>query len=146
MPDVSSNAPADVRLWVSLDVHKLSIVAASLWAGSLRCSRSRRHGPRCAVSSSGWEVLGVWRFTRSLSSPLAIESLRGDIGVESHHTAKARLRDLVFAYLAWPCHRREGDTPKLSAQSKYYFIDPLLARLASLRSQGALAGGRRLGP
>lgn len=30
MPDVSSNAPADVRLWVSFDVHKLSIVAATL--------------------------------------------------------------------------------------------------------------------
>jgi transposase len=30
MPDVISNQPADVRLWVSLDVHKLSIVAAML--------------------------------------------------------------------------------------------------------------------
>ena len=30
MPDVISNQPADVRLWVSLDVHKLSIVAAVL--------------------------------------------------------------------------------------------------------------------
>jgi len=30
MPDVSSTAPADVRLWVALDVHKLSIVAAVL--------------------------------------------------------------------------------------------------------------------
>ncbi len=30
MPDVISNAPADVRLWVALDVHKLSIVAAIL--------------------------------------------------------------------------------------------------------------------
>jgi transposase len=30
MPDVSSNQPPDVRLWVSLDVHKLSIVAATL--------------------------------------------------------------------------------------------------------------------
>jgi hypothetical protein len=31
MPDVSvSIAPADVRLWVSLDVHKFSIVAATL--------------------------------------------------------------------------------------------------------------------
>lgn len=30
MPDVSSNAPADVRLWVALDVHKFSIVAAVL--------------------------------------------------------------------------------------------------------------------
>ena len=33
MPDVSSTAPADVRLWVSLDVHKLSIVAATLPPG-----------------------------------------------------------------------------------------------------------------
>jgi transposase len=30
MPDVISHAPADVRLWVALDVHKLSIVAAVL--------------------------------------------------------------------------------------------------------------------
>jgi transposase len=30
VPDVSSHAPADVRLWVALDVHKLSIVAATL--------------------------------------------------------------------------------------------------------------------
>jgi transposase len=30
VPDVSSNAPADVRLWVALDVHKFSIVAAVL--------------------------------------------------------------------------------------------------------------------
>jgi transposase len=30
VPDVISNAPADPRLWVALDVHKLSIVAASL--------------------------------------------------------------------------------------------------------------------
>ena len=30
MPDVISTAPADVRLWVALDVHKFSIVAAVL--------------------------------------------------------------------------------------------------------------------
>jgi transposase len=30
VPDVSSIAPADVRLWVGLDVHKLSIVVATL--------------------------------------------------------------------------------------------------------------------
>jgi len=30
VPDVSSIAAADVRLWVALDVHKLSIVAAVL--------------------------------------------------------------------------------------------------------------------
>lgn len=30
MPDVSSIAPDDVRLWVAVDQHKLSIVAATL--------------------------------------------------------------------------------------------------------------------
>ena len=30
MPDVISITPADVRLWVAFDVHKLSIVAATL--------------------------------------------------------------------------------------------------------------------
>jgi transposase len=30
MPDVSSTAPAEMRLWVALDVHKHSIVAATL--------------------------------------------------------------------------------------------------------------------
>ena len=78
------------------------------------------------------------RLTRSLGSPLAIESLRGDIGVEIHHTAKARLQDLVFAYLAWPVTGARA-TRRTLGQSKYYFIDPLLARQASLRSQGALA-------
>jgi hypothetical protein len=78
------------------------------------------------------------RLTRSLTTPLAIESLRKDMGVDSPHTAKARLQDLIFAYLAWPCHQRNGNGPKLSAQSKYYFTDPLLARLGSLRRSGTL--------
>jgi hypothetical protein len=30
MPDVSSTAPAQVRTWVAIDQHKLSIVAATL--------------------------------------------------------------------------------------------------------------------
>jgi len=76
------------------------------------------------------------RLTRGLGSPLAFEALREDMGVDSPHTAKARLQDLIFAYLAWPCHQRDGNRPKLSAQSKYYFIDPLMARLAPLRSGG----------
>jgi uncharacterized protein len=79
------------------------------------------------------------RLTRGLCSPLAIESVRQDMGVDSPHTAKARLQDLIFAYLAWPCHQRDGNRPKLSAQSKYYFIDPLMARLAPLRSGGLVA-------
>ncbi|MGH2834775.1 MAG: ATP-binding protein [Solirubrobacteraceae bacterium] len=74
------------------------------------------------------------RLAVGLTSPLATESLRQDMGVESPHTAKARLQDLVFAYLVWPCHQRAGNSPKLSSRSKYYFIDPVLVRLASPHS------------
>lgn len=94
---------------------------------------------RGASTTSAQVQAMLARLTRSLSTPLSIESVRTDMGVDSHHTAKARVVDLVFAYLAWPCHRREGNKPKLSAQSKYYFIDPLMARLAPLRSRGLLA-------
>jgi hypothetical protein len=41
MPDVISQAPADVRLWVALDVHKLSIVAAMLPSEGGRAEISR---------------------------------------------------------------------------------------------------------
>lgn len=94
---------------------------------------------RGAATTPAQVQVMLGRLTRSLTSPLAIESLRQDMGVDSPHTAKARLQDLVFAYLAWPCHQRDGNGPKLSAQSKYYFIDPLMARLAPLRSSGMLA-------
>jgi len=89
---------------------------------------------RGAATTQGQVQAMLARLTRSLTTPLSIETLREDMGVDSPHTAKARLQDLIFAYLAWPCHRREGNGPKLSARSKYYFVDPLMARLASIRS------------
>jgi hypothetical protein len=49
MPDVSSNAPADVRLWVSLDVHKLSIVAAVLPAAGGQPEVQRIETTRSAI-------------------------------------------------------------------------------------------------
>lgn len=94
---------------------------------------------RSAATSAAQVQAMLARLTHSLSTPLSVESVRADMGVDSHHTAKARLQDLVFAYLAWPCHRRDGSRPKLSAQAKYYFVDPLMARLAPLRSRGLLA-------
>ena len=42
MPDVSSCAPADVRLWVALDVHKLSIVAATLTVAATSTAKAVR--------------------------------------------------------------------------------------------------------
>ena len=49
MPDVSSNQPADVRLWVALDVHKFSIVAAVLPATGGRPELQRIETTRVAI-------------------------------------------------------------------------------------------------
>jgi transposase len=64
MPDVSSTAPADVRLWVALDVHKHSIVAATLSpAGGapqvLRIDNSERAIRRLVGRLGGPEGLAV---------------------------------------------------------------------------------------
>jgi uncharacterized protein len=73
---------------------------------------------------------------QDLARPVNLTAVAGELGVASHHTATRRVRDLVDAYLAWPCHRR-GDRwlPNLRAQSKVYFTDPLLARMAHLRAE-----------
>jgi transposase len=57
MPDVISTAPADVRLWVALDVHKFSIVAAVL----------PPQGGRPEVSRIETTEKAIRRFIKSLS-------------------------------------------------------------------------------
>lgn len=94
---------------------------------------------RGAGTTPAQVVALLGRITKSLTSPLSLESVRSDMGLGSPHTARERLNDLVFAYLAWPCHQRAATQPKLGAQSKYYFVDPLLARIAAERSHGATA-------
>jgi hypothetical protein len=63
MPDVSSNAPADVRLWVALDVHKFSIVAATLPPTSGQPELQRIETTPVAIggSSSGSAGRRAWR-------------------------------------------------------------------------------------
>lgn len=75
------------------------------------------------------------RLARNLCSPLAMADLARDVDA-THHTVKDRLANLAESFLAWPCHQEQGLGPKLSAQSKWYFTDPLLARLAALRQLG----------
>jgi len=64
MPDVSSTAPAGVRLWVALDVHKHSIVAATLPAAGgspvlQRIENSERAIRRLVERLGGPEGLAV---------------------------------------------------------------------------------------
>lgn len=73
------------------------------------------------------------RLGENLCSPVNFASIAGDLGV-SPDTVTRRLDDLVAAYLVWPCHQSDGLRPKVKAQSKRYFTDPLLAQLAHLRN------------
>jgi hypothetical protein len=64
MPDVSSNAPADVRLWVALDARKLSIVAATLPAAGgtpevIEIENSERVDPPAGRPARRPQGLGV---------------------------------------------------------------------------------------
>ncbi len=76
------------------------------------------------------------KLSKDLANPLSMSALAEEIGSPSHHTAASRTRDLVDAYLAWPCHQRGAhQLPNQRAREKLYFTDPLLARLPHLRAE-----------
>lgn len=66
----------------------------------------------------------------SLSSLLSVHGLATATALH-HSTAESRLDALRRAFIAFPVHREQGLAPKPRAQSKWYFTDPRLARLAS---------------
>ena len=69
------------------------------------------------------------RMTSSLCSPLNYAAIADDLGV-SQPTARRRIDDLREAFVLWPCYREDRLRPKLNAQAKAYFTDPVYARLA----------------
>lgn len=73
--------------------------------------------------------------TKNLCSPLNVSDLARDVDA-GYTVVKSRLADLAETFFLWPCHREQGMLPKLNAQSKWYFTDPVIARLASIRGHG----------
>ena len=69
------------------------------------------------------------RLAAGLCAPLNVASIANDIGV-SQTTLKRRLDELREAFVLWPCYREDGLRPKLGAQAKLYFTDPVYTRLA----------------
>jgi predicted AAA+ superfamily ATPase len=68
--------------------------------------------------------------TSSLSSLFSVHALAQAVNI-ANHTAEQRLDALRRAFVAFPVHREQGLAPKPRSQSKWYFTDPILARLAS---------------
>lgn len=86
-------------------------------------------GDRFAATQT---IAMLGHLSANLASPLNVSHLARELDV-TPTTVTARLADLSEHYLAWPCHLEQGLSPRLGAQSKWYFTDPLLARLAALR-------------
>jgi predicted AAA+ superfamily ATPase len=72
---------------------------------------------------------------RGLCSPVNVSNLARDVAT-TQPTMTERLTDLADHFLIWPCHREQDGLARPAAQRKWYFIDPLLARLAALRGAG----------
>ena len=68
------------------------------------------------------------RLSANLCSPLNVASLANDVGVPQT-SLKRRLDELREAFVVWPCYREDCLRPKLGAQPKLYFTDPIYARL-----------------
>lgn len=89
-----------------------------------------------ATLSPAQTSAGLRALTRSITSLLEVASVATDMDI-SAAAAKARLEDLRRSFLAYPVHREQGLAPKPRSQAKWYFTDPLLAKLASLHGAGA---------
>ena len=68
------------------------------------------------------------RLSANICSPLNVASLANDTGVPQA-SLRRRIDELREAFVVWPCYREEHLNPKLGAQPKLYFTDPVYANL-----------------
>lgn len=93
-----------------------------------------------AIRSKSYGAVQIERLLSELSQrltdPTNFTQLAEDCGFADHSVASDRCDDLVAAYTIWPCYPLGPmNLPHLKAQRKFYFYDPLLARLAHLLDQ-----------
>ena len=77
----------------------------------------------------------VERVMSSMASPLNMSNIAADLGLDAQ-VVRRHVNYLRDAYLVWQCPQKADKswTPRERAQDKVYAIDPLVARLAHLRS------------
>lgn len=72
--------------------------------------------------------------TARMANPFTMQSAARELDVH-RDTLQLRLHRLTRGFVIWPCFQNDGkDRPRLRAQRKLYFLDPLLARLALHRA------------
>ena len=80
----------------------------------------------------------IERLALSLSGPINLSDLARDVGFTDNEQADARITELVTAFLGFRCYKDNDGRPNVKAQRKFYFTDPLLARLPHLVDPGAV--------
>jgi len=70
------------------------------------------------------------RLTRNLGSPINVTRIARAMDI-APPTAQQRLDNLREAFVVWPCFREQGLQPKLRAQKRIYFTDPVYRLLTT---------------
>lgn len=86
-----------------------------------------------AFANAAWSrtqtVALLARLANGLASSTNDTAIAEDID-SSQATVRRRLDDLREAFIVWPAYREDGLRPKLRAQEKVYFTDPIYTQLA----------------
>lgn len=151
-PETCGDALSEVRPWTDALIDGWdTYLRVGGYPQAVAAEASRSEDRRSAVRAALWDVIHgdafadagltdtqtqaiLRRLSSSLASLLSVRSVAERIDV-SQETAARRLDALRRSFLAFPVPREQGLAPKPRSQSKWYFTDPVLARLAS--SQGA---------
>ncbi len=121
-----------------------------LWVGGFPLAvsgylRDRRIDP--ALQAGLWEVISgdafrkarqsdlqtktmLERLVKNLGSPVNVARIARETDVMPA-TAQQRIDNLREAFVLWPCYREQGLKPRLKAQKKIYFTDPVYRLLTT---------------
>lgn len=76
------------------------------------------------------------RLVEGIGAPLNVASVAQKLSIGSYNTVEDRISRLAASFYIWRVSTtRDGVKPVEGGQSKLYFIDPLIARLPSLRDK-----------
>lgn len=90
-----------------------------------------------SLQSTAPEVAALLaRLTRSLTSTINLSDAARDLDLRDNERVEARIRALIQAFLGFRIFKDDDGVPQVRAQRKFYFTDPLFARLAHLIDNG----------
>lgn len=84
------------------------------------------------------------RLAAGLGSPVNVARIARATDV-TPTTAQQRIDNLREAFVVWPCYKEEGLRPRLQAQKKIYFTDPVYRLLTSQTTDLSVLSEQQLG-